>query len=442
LRKMETITSTIGRRSFIKKLGTGAGLLAATTDLPLSAFAEEKKVRLGFVGVGGRGIGMLMVALKIKGIEVVAVCDIIEERVVRAQKLVEEAGQSTPLGYYRGPEDYKRMVEQENMDAVYTATPWQLHTPVMVAAMRAGKYGGTEMPACIGIDQAWELVETSEKTGMPCMLMENYCYMQNVQMVLNMVNKKVFGDLSHCEVGYQHDTRYVSINAKGELLWRAYDKLSHNGNRYPTHAIGPAAQWLDINRGDRLEYLVSMSSRQVGMKHYAERIAGKDHPNAKLDFKLGDVNTTLIKTYRGISITLYYDSQTPRPVDFIWRVQGTKGIYSGTLNKIHLEDQSRPHQWEEANRYKEEFEHPNWKAYGDLAQSHGHGGSDYFCMLDFINAVRNRSDVPIDVYDAATWSVITELTETSVNNKSRAVDFPDFTKGKWETRKPNPIAVL
>src|SRR5690606_8071952 len=171
----------------------------------------------------------------------------------------------------------------------------------------------------------------------------------------------VFGELSHCEVGYQHDTRYVSIDAKGNLLWRANDKLQHNGNRYPTHAIGPAAQWLDVNRGDRLEYLVSMSSRQVGMTAYAEEIAGPEHPHAKLPFKLGDVNTSLIRTHKGLSITLYYDTQTPRPVDFIWRVQGTKGIYSGTLNSVHLKDSSPPHQWEEAKKYIEEYNHPSWK---------------------------------------------------------------------------------
>ncbi|MFC4871043.1 Gfo/Idh/MocA family protein [Negadavirga shengliensis] len=429
------------RRQFIKTIGLGTGALLANRGLAFSS-GSGRTVRLGFVGVGARGISMLKIALSLEGVEVAAICDILEDRVSRAQDFVEAAGQPRPQGYSRGPEDYKRLVEQSNLDAVYTATPWHLHAPVMLAAMKAGKYGGTEMPACSGIDEAWELVETSEKTGMPCMLMENYCYMQNVQMILNMAHQDVFGDLSHCEVGYQHDTRYVSINAKGELLWRAEDKLAHNGNRYPTHAIGPAAQWLDINRGDRFEYLVSMSSRQVGMNHYAKRISGPDHPNARLDFQLGDVNTTLIKTNKGITVTLYYDCQTPRPVDFIWRIQGTKGIYSGTLNKIHLEDRSRPHQWEETSAYVQEYDHPNWKKEGELAKSHGHGGSDYFCMLDFVQAVRNRTEVPIDVYDAATWSVITALTESSVNHKSQAVDFPDFTRGKWKSRIPHPIKTI
>ncbi len=432
----------INRREFIKKAGAGTGLLVSTTGLPLMSFAETKTVRLGFVGVGARGISMLRIALSIPGVQVVAVCDILEDRVARAQRMVEDAGQAKPEGYSRGPEDYKRLVEQKNIDAVYTATPWKLHTPVMIASMKAGKFGGTEMPACNGIDQAWELVETAERTGQSCMLMENYCYMKDVQMILNMVHQEAFGELSHCEVGYQHDTRYVSINAKGELLWRAEDKMQHNGNRYPTHALGPASQWLNINRGDKLDYLVSMSSRQVGMSHYASRIAGPDHPSAKTKFQLGDVNTTLIKTNQGITITLYYDTQTPRPVDFIWRIQGTKGIYSGTLNKIHLEDRSKPHQWEEVDKYLEEYNHPNWKKYEDFAKSHGHGGSDYLCMLDFVKAVRNQSEAPIDVYDAATWSVITELTEQSVNNKSQAVDVPDFTRGKWKSRKPAPIAAI
>jgi len=439
---MFDIGNSINRREFIKKAGAGTGLLFSATGLPLMSFAKEKPVRLGFVGVGARGISMLRIALSIPGVEIVAVCDILEDRVARAQQMVEKAGQPKPQGYSHGPEDYKRLAEQKDIDAVYTATPWNLHAPVMIATMKAGKFGGTEMPACNGIDQAWELVETAEKTNQSCMLMENYCYMKDVQMILNMVHQNAFGELSHCEVGYQHDTRYVSINAKGELLWRAEDKIAHNGNRYPTHALGPASQWLNINRGDKLDYLVSMSSRQVGMSHYASRMASPDQPAAKANFKLGDVNTSLIKTNKGVTITLYYDTQTPRPVDFIWRIQGTKGIYSGTLNKLHLEDRSKPHQWEEVDKYIEEYNHPNWRKYEDIAKSHGHGGSDYLCMLDFVKAVRNRSEFPIDVYDAATWSVITELTEQSVNHRSQPVDIPDFTRGKWESRKPSPIEAI
>lgn len=431
------------RRNFIKSSSSlGAGLMIAASGFPVSAYTEDRPVRLGVVGVGGRGVGMLRVALNTGLVQVTAVGDIIEERVARAQRIVEEAGQPTPEGFSRGPEDYKRMAEKNDLDAIYTATPIHLHAPIMVAAMKGGKYGGTEMPACLNIEEGWELVETSEKTGMPCMLMENYCYMRNVQMILNMANQEMFGEVTHCEVGYQHDTRYVNIGADGELLWRAHDKLNNQGNRYPTHAVGPAAQWTNVNRGDRFEYLVSMSSRAVGLNHYAARVAGPDHPSANLKFKTGDVNTSLIKTHKGITITLYYDSQNPRPVDFIWRIQGTEGIHSGTLNKVHFEDISPSHQWEDVEKYREEYDHPNWKKYGEIARSHGHGGSDYLCMLDFIQAVKNRTEVPIDVYDAATWSVITELTEKSVECKSQSVDFPDFTGGQWATKKPRSIKAI
>lgn len=433
--------NSINRRSFIKKAGLITSL-APALDFSYIGQRKESKVKMGFVGVGGRGTSMLQVALNTGLVEVTAVCDIDPERVARAQRLVERAGQPTPEGFSLGPEDYKRLAAKKNLDAVYTATPIALHTPVMIAAMENGKYGGTEMPACISIEEGWQLIETSERTGMPCMLMENYCYMRDVQMVLNMVNLGLLGDISHCETGYQHDTRYVNIDAKGNLLWRANDKLQYNGNRYPTHAIGPAAQWININRGDRFEYMVSMSSKAAGMKSYAEKHFGKDHPSAKQPYKTGDVNTSLIRTANGVTLCLYYDTQTPRPVDFIWRVQGTKGIHSGTLNKVHLDDTSPAHAWEDADKYRDKYDHPNWKKYGDIAQSFGHGGSDFICMLDFVKAIQKKDPVPIDVYDAATWSCITELSGISVADRSRPVDFPDFTKGKWKTQKPRPVKEL
>lgn len=431
------------RRTFIKNsLLAGAGLFLTTpASSHISLASAEYPVRLGFVGVGARGTSMLRVAL-IQGVKVTAVCDIIEERVARAQRIVEEAGQPKPKGYSLGPQDYKRLVEQSDVDAVYTATPVNLHAAVMIAAMKGGKYGGSEMPICNTLEEAWELVETSERTKMPCMLMENYCYMRNVQMVLNMVHQNVLGDMTHCEVGYQHDTRYVALSAEGELLWRAKNKLVQNGNLYPTHAIGPASQWLNINRGNRMEYLVSMSSRARGMNAYAAELAGPEHPTAKLKFSQGDVNTTLIQTNNGITITLYYDTQNPRPVDFIWRAQGTKGIFSGTLNKLHIDGRSPAHQWEDVNKYQQEYDHPNWRKYGEEILKFGHGGSDFLCMLDFVKAVRNRSQVPIDVYDSVTWSVITDLTQKSVSEKSRAIDFPDFTKGQWKNRKPKAIEAI
>ncbi len=433
---------TIDRRQFIKKAGLGTAL-AAGLDFPDYASAlESSPVRMGFVGVGSRGIGMLRVALSTGLIRVTAVCDIDPERVARAQRFVEQAGQPKPEGFTRGPEDYKRLAAKTDLDAVYTATPMHLHAPIMIDAMKNGKYGGTEMPACLSVEEAWELVETSEKTGMPCMLMENYCYMRDVQMVLNMVSQGALGEITHCETGYQHDTRYVNIDSTGQLLWRAKHKMLHNGNSYPTHAIGPVSQWININRGDRFEYLVSMSSKAVGLRDYASKHFGPDHPSAKQPYQTGDVNTSLIRTASGITVCLYYDTQTPRPVDFIWRIQGTKGIHSGTLKKVHLDGISPSHQWEDTDLYLEQYDHPNWKKYAETALKSGHGGSDYLCMLDFARAIRKKQEVPIDVYDAATWSCITELTEISVRDRSRPVDFPDFTRGKWNTRKPQTVSEI
>ncbi|MGI6574067.1 MAG: Gfo/Idh/MocA family protein [Fermentimonas sp.] len=438
---MKTTSVELNRRGFIKATA-GAGIYLASSKYSkiFATSNPERPVRLGFVGVGSRGMSMLKTALMFEGVEITAVSDIVGERVDRAQQLVMEAGQPKPKGF-TGEEDYKKIADLANVDAIFTATPWSLHTPVMVATMKAGKYGGTEMPACDGYDEAWELVETAEKTGMHCMLLENYTYMRNVMMVLNMERKGLFGELTHCETGYQHDVRYATIGDKGELLWRAQERyLHHTGNRYPTHAIGPVSQWIDINRGNKFEYLVSMSSRSLGLNHYVAKNYGANHPNAKRQYKAGDVNCTLIQTANGITVTLYYDSLSPRPVDFIYRIQGTKGIYSGTLNKIYLEDTSPvPHQWEDIEKYVQEYDHPLWKKYGDIAVKTGHGGSDYLCMRDFVQAIRHQTTVPIDVYDAATWSIITKLTEESVLNKSKPIDFPDFTRSKWREREPLPI---
>ena len=433
---METMGKGKGRRDFIK-VGVGAGLYIAASGLTgnLAACSSDRPVRIGFVGVGGRGTAMLKVALSLAGVEVRAVCDIVLEKVERAQRLVEKAGMPKPKGY-TGPEDYRKMADQEDLDAIYTATPFELHTPVMLAAMRGGKYGATEMPACSEYEDAWELVETAEKTGKACMLMENYAYRRNVMMVQVMAQQGLFGDLTHCECGYQHDARYASFGPNGELLWRATN-VKTNGNPYPTHAIGPVAQWLNINRGNRFEYLVSMSSRARGQNYYAAKKFGADHPGATMQFAQGDVNTSLIQTHDGITVTLYYDTKNPRPVDWIYRIQGTKGIYSGTLNKIYLEESSpKPHQWEEIEGYQEKYDHPLWRKYGQLATDSGHGGGDYLCFLDFVEAVRKGVETPIDVYDTVTWSIITKLTNESVSNRSRPVDFPDFTRGRWQTRTP------
>jgi predicted dehydrogenase len=427
------MVKSIDRRYFLRLTAAGAVSLAA---------AVENTVRIGMVGVGGRGTGLLRNLLDLPGVEIPAICDINEDNLRRAQDIVEKAGRPQPAGYSGGPEDFRRLVERKDLDAVVTATPWEWHTPVCLAAMKADKYAATEVPAAITVEECWDLVNTSEKTGKPCMMLENVCYFRNVLMVLNLIQQGMLGEIIHSEAGYQHDVRGGKIRATdGEIRWRGMHAVKRNANLYPTHPIGPVAWWSNINRGDRFTYLVSMSSKSRGINNYVRKKFGPDHPNAKRTYALGDVNTTLIRTENGVTVTLYHDTQLPRPYDLILRVQGTEGIYSGTLDKIYIEDRSpKPHTWEDIEPYYEKFEHPIWKDLGPTARNYGHGGGDYITLHQFVKAVRNRTQTPIDVYDTAVWSVITPLSETSVATKSAPVDVPDFTRGKWKTVRPIEIS--
>jgi hypothetical protein len=260
----------------------------------------------------------------------------------------------------------------------------------------------------------------------------------------------MLGELVHCEGGYEHDIR-SGILRNGQLNWRAKQALKRNGDLYPTHPIGPIAFWTKINRGDRFEYLTSMSSKSRGRSHYIAKYFGADHPNAKLKFALGDIVTTLIKTADGVTVTLCHDTSLPRPYSdsgdtkiplMVLRVQGTEGIFSGSLDRIYIEGPNGPnpqmHKWQDIRPYYEQYGHPLWKAWGRSAAGYAHGGEDLLCLQQFIAAVRNKTQTPVDVYDAATWSAISPLSEQSVAGRSAPVEFPDFTRGKWKS--PRKIA--
>ena len=424
------------RRSFMKTLSTVSAATALGSS-GSSADTRSETVRVGIVGVGSRGTGLLKILLDIEGVEIPAIADINAEHLSRAQLIVTEAGRKNPKGYGRGPYDFKRLCERDDLDAVLTATPWEWHTPVAVAAMVAGKYAATEVPAAVTLDECWQLVETSERTGMPCMMLENVNYFRNVMMILNLVRKGVFGEMLHCEAGYQHDVRYVKFDENGNLLWRGKHSVTRNGNLYPTHPIGPIAWWLNINRGDRFTHLVSMSTKSRGLQKYVRDKFGPDHPNARLRYELGDINTTLIRTHNGCTVTLYHDTNSYRPYNLIFRVQGTQGIYNGTHDKIYIHGRSpEEDKWHDTDPWYDEYEHPMWRTLGETAKNYGHGGGDYIEMHQFIKAVRNRTQTPQTVYDAATWSVISPLTEQSVAGNSIPVEFPDFTHGAWMTTPP------
>ena len=428
------------RRQFVKA-GVGAvvpTLLSCTSRVRIS---HPGTVRLGVVGVGYRGRDHIRIALSLGGVEVTAVADINAVNLAHARRIVEQRQGKSPKAYSAGPQDYRNLVLQSDLDAVITAAPWALHTPVSVAAMKAGKYAATEVPAAVTLEECWELVKTSETTGVPCMMLENVCYFRDMLLILNMVRQGVLGELIHCEGGYQHDIREAGTGYKfdeeGWLTWRGRHAACRDGNLYPTHPIGPIAQYLNINRGDQFSHLVSMSSKSRGLNNWIRKKHGPDHENARRQFALGDINTTLIKTRAGCTITLYHDTQLPRPYDLIFRIQGTEGIYMKTLDSIYIEDVSpRGHRWESIENYRNRYEHPLWKALEDKATSYGHGGSDYITLHQFVKAVRERTETPQDVYDAASWSAISALSEASVVQGSAPVDFPDFTREKWQTRPP------
>lgn len=394
-------------------------------------------VRIGFVGVGGRGSYLCKLLLDIEGVEIRAVGDLVESKAAFIQDMVAAKGKPKPESYCRGERDFERLCDRNDLDLVITATPWEWHTPVCVAAMKAGKHAATEVPAAWTVDQCWELVDTAEQTRRHCMMLENVCYFRNVMMVLNMVRQGLLGELVHAECGYQHDLRgYAEDTTPGaKPSWRREEALKHDGNLYPTHPIGPVAQWMNVNRGDRFDYLVSVSSKSVGVPAYFREKLGADHPLAKEPLKQGDVNTSIIRTVNGCTITLYYDTHLPRPYDPIFRAQGTKGIYIGSLNQIYIDGRSpKMHEWEPIAAYEKEYDHPVWKQMESQAAGKGHGGSDYIMLEQFIKAFRQGTPPDMDVYDAAAWSVITPLSEQSVAQRGRSVDFPDFTRGKWKNR--------
>lgn len=392
-------------------------------------------VRIGFVGLGGMGTNHIRNLLRIEGVQIKAVCDIVPEKVERVKRMVKSAGQPEPTGYDKGEWDFKRMCETEDLDLVYTATPWEWHVPVCVSAMENGKHAATEVPAAVTIEECWQLVETAEKYKKHCVMMENCCYNRTELMMLNMVRKGLLGELIHAECGYLHDLREVKFSKDGEGLWRRAHSIKRNGNLYPTHGLGPVAQYMNINRGDQFEYLVSVSSKSRGLQEYQKRLPEND-PRRKEEYVLGDVNISIIKTYAGCTITVVHDTNLPRPYSRINMVQGTKGLIMDYPPRIYVEGLNSKEEFEPLEKYAEQWEHPLWKALGESAKGAGHGGMDFIEDYRLIECLRKGLPTDMNVYDAASWSAVSELSERSVAKRGEPQDFPDFTRGRWKEYPP------
>jgi len=445
----------VNRREFIRQgafAGVGialGGMFSAacsstglTSSPPPARIAKPMDVvRIGYVGVGGMGSAHVENLLKIKGAEIRAVCDIVESKVQRVQEMAVKAGQAKPEGYSNGELDFKRLCQREDLDLVYTATPWEWHVPVCLEAMNAGKHAATEVPAAVTLEECWQLVEASEKTGKYCIMMENCSYDDIEMMILNMVKKGLFGEVLHAECGYLHDLRSVKHDLKGEGLWRRAHSMKRNGDLYPTHGLGPIAQCLDINRGNSFDYLVSFGTKTRGLHRYAVDMFGADSPQAKERFVLSDVVTTLLRTMSGETVVLTHDTSSPRPYSRNILVQGTKGIVRKYPEpKVCIEGRSKNDAWEPLEGYKKEFRHPVWVELEEQSKGAGHGGMDFIEDYRLINALLKGAEPDMDVYDAAVISAVTELSGRSIAENGAPMKFPDFTRGMW--KNPRELRVM
>ncbi len=411
---------------------------SATAAAPFAAKPIET-VRLAYVGIGGQGSSHVRNLLKIPGCRITAVCDIRAERTDWATKAITEKGDPAPAVYNKGPRDFERLCETEDLDLVYNATPWEWHVPIMLAAMKNGKHTATEVPAAMTIEDCWAIVESAEKLRKHCVMMENCNYDQMEMMVYNMVRQGAFGEILHGEGGYLHDLRAIKFADQGEGLWRREWAKKLNGNLYPTHGLGPVANCMEINRGDRFDYLVSMSGPSRGLQDWAKEHTPPDSPKRNEKYVLGDVNSSLIKTARGRTILVEHNTNLPRPYSRIHLVEGTKGLFQGYPSRVYIEGRGKEDEWQDATALLEEFEHPLWKEIAEIAKGAGHGGMDFIEDYRLIKCLREGQPTDMNVYDAASLSAVVHLSVQSVAKKSAAVDFPDFTRGRWQHTPPLPI---
>ena len=444
------------RKDFIKATGMTAAAVAIGEPGRLFAMGtrQEEKLRVAIIGVGLRGQNHLDLLLRRNDVELVAICDISDRMLGMAKEIIQKSGKKMPQIFTGDEYTWKKMVELKGLDAVVIATPWEWHKPMIIGSLEAGiKYVGSEVILGITLQDHWDVVKAAEYHNAHVMMLENVCYRRDVMAVLNMVRQGLFGELIHLQGGYQHDLREVKFNngkdpygggcefdEKGfsEAHWRTHHSVYRNGDLYPTHGIGPIANYININRGNRFLNLCSFSTKARGLHDHILKTCGPDHPNAKVKFKLGDVVTTSITCTNGETILLQHDTNLPRPYSLGFRVQGTNGLWMDVNRGIYIEGKStKAHQWDDAQQWLDQYDHPLWKRYGNDAQGAGHGGMDFFVVHAFVEAAKRKLPTPLDVYDAAAWSAITPLSEQSIELGNETVEFPDFTGGKWMYRKPD-----
>jgi predicted dehydrogenase len=407
-------------------------LLVAGLGAPALLAAPSDTVQFGLIGLGPRATVLLRSALPLKRFTVTALCDIDQERLAAAADLVATQSRHKPATYGGGPKDYLNLLARRDVDAVLIATPNEAHAQMAIDAMAAGKHVVSEVPAAVTLEDCWRLVRAVEAARRTYVLAENCCFYRENMIVRNMVRAGLFGETAYTECGYVHDTSDLQFNADGSPNWRS-QRAQEVGNRYPTHAVGPVAQWLDINRGDRFASLVSLSSPSVSLPHKLRKRFGGDSPQAKIKFG-GDSNMSLIRTAKGKLLQVKYDPYSSRPhiSTTYHNLQGSTGSYLDQEGeqRIWLEARSKKYEWQPLKNVEADFVDDLWRRWGDQATQAGHRGSDFVTMAAIMEALAEGKPSPIDVYDGATWSAIIGLSEKSVKSGGQPQEFPDFNASR------------
>lgn len=400
-------------------------------------FTKYSTVRLAMIGTGRRGTSLLRDFLNVPGLTVTALCDVVEGNALSAKRMVEKVGRPAPSINVKGERGFEEVVTRQDVDIVIIATPWEWHVPQSVAAMNAGKHVAVEVPAAYTVEDCWKLVDTSEHTRRHCIMLENCCYDDDELMVLNMIRAGVFGEMVHGEAAYNHDLREALFTRNGGSFWRRRHHTRRDGNLYPTHGLGPVANYMNINRGDRFDHIISMSSGHWGLEEYRKEKLPVGDQRQKEVYACGDYNTSMIKTAKGRTIMLQHNVTSPRPYDRVNLIQGTKGIFRDYPSRIFIEaDAKDDHEWESPEKYRSRYQHRLWRGKGEEARRlGGHGGMDYLMCYRLIECMREGLVPDMDVYDAVAWSVPGPLSEISVAKGSTPIKFPDFTRGRWREKR-------
>ena len=463
---MKKTTNSFGRRHFLKSSAlTGAflGLSSGVLNANNKGLIEEKlerntqapaqkgrsvmglkvppieQLKVAFIGVGNRGTSHVkrMSALYPKA-KVMAVCDIRNDKAKASAAILKKSGQKVDV--YSGKEEaWKEMVSRDDIDLVVISTPWEDHASMAVYSMQKGKHVAVEVPLAYTLEDCWKIVDTAEEMQKNCIMLENVCYGNEELWVLNMVNEGVFGTLTYAEAAYIHNLKEGLFDDKYYEKWRIGHHLTTDANLYPTHGLGPVAQYFGIGRGDRFDRLVSMSSLQASLTEFSRNVDRTNRYYDRDDFAHGDMNNSLIKTHKGRSILLQHDVVTPRPYSRINALAGTDGYHEGYPSRLSLRNDDEGHDWlseSDYNELRDRYNHPIWEELKEeIAKNNGHGGMDFVMTYRMVDAFNKGLPLDMDVYDGLDWSVVTPLSATSVQLGSIPVKFPDFTRNKWKEKR-------